>query len=879
MSGRKERRLELLLRVLLRVYPASFRESVGDDLVATMVSRWREVTGGGIGGHARFWLGEVPRFVLDGGLERSRAVRWPVARAGVEEIARALRSVHRSFSFHALAIAAIALGIGAATTMLAVTDAVVFRGLPYDRAGDLYLIWARFGELTFDSNSLPNAEAARAAVRSLEWIEGVHAWSPALTRAGEPVRANALDVTSGYLSGLGARATAGRLFSDGDFAAGAARVAVISHRLWQRLWGGDPGVVGREIRLDGAPHLVIGVMAGSWGDPEPIEAGSSTDVWLPVRADSSRTGWDFQLIGRASPGVDLAVLRRELSATGRRLSEEDPENRIDGAMLELEPVSLKERTIRGARGPLLLMLGAVGLLLLLTCANVANLYLSRGMARGSELSVRAALGASRWRLIRQLFSEALVTTGLGGTAGVIAGLIGLRAFVALAPAEIPRLREAAIDVRVLVLVLVCVTATGIVSGLLPAIHSSRGPAGEAGTRVTPGRARMRAQSAIVSVEIALALVLVIGSGLLLRSFATMLRVDPGFDPTDLTVAEIRPPGGREPAAQQQFFDEVLDRARSLPGVLNAAMIYTPPSLSGGLATRATANDAVGTSDPPFVRLTSAIGDPVEVLRMRLVSGRSFDESVRATDPLVVVLNEAAAKQIFPGIVDPVGRELRFGVAGSDAPLREVIGLVEDVTQRGRGMEREAQVYTPASQGPAFRYALTLRMRPGAPAPAAMIRSIVADVGGVPVDRIATMPELLSERDAEARFMTVLLTVFALLSLALAAVGTYGTASFAVAQRTGEIRIRMVLGAAGRRILGSLLRRAALIACTGLFAGTVAALVLSRFLERFVFGISTHDPLAFTAAIGVIGMAAVIASLVPAVRAARLDPNRVLRAGG
>jgi putative ABC transport system permease protein len=880
VRGRSEARVRGMLRRLLAVYPAEFREAMGEDLISTLTSRWRELTGSGRGlGWLRFWLGEVPRFVMDGLIERGRGIP-----GGAGDVLHAMRRIRRFPSFHALAIVGIMLGVGATTTIIAVTDAVVIRPLPYDHADDLYLIRSKFGEMTFGSNSLPNLTDVRSAVHSLEWIEGVHDWSPSLTGAGEPVRVSALDATRGYLPGLGARALSGRLFEDGDYEAGAPRVVVISWGLWQQVWGGDPGVIGLEIRLDGEPQVVVGVMARAWRDPEPIETGTATGVWLPVRADraarSRRDSYDFQLIGRALPHEDAGALRAELAAVGRRISEEHPDNAVNGSPLEFEPVSLKEQTIGGARGPLLLLLGAVAVLLLLTCANVANLFLSQGMTRHAELSVRAALGASRLRIARQLFTESLITVGLGGVGGIMAGAAGLGAFVALAPAAIPRLREASIDFRVLVLVLATILGTAIVTGLIPAMRSSARLNVESGSRATSSAHRLRAQAMVVSAEIALALVLLIGSALLLQSFSEILRVDPGFDPADLVVADIRPPGGREESAQRLFFEEVLDRARSLQGVTGAALMYSPPASTGGAWSRVTAENADATGPAaPFTRMTSTMGDAVRTLRMRLEAGRSLNGGEREGDPLVVVLNEAAAKSIFPGVVDPVGRRLRFGPAGSAAPLREVIGVVRDVTQRGRGEEREAQVYVPASQTRVFRYSLLLGMTPGSAVPAAAIRSIVSDVGGVPVDRIATMDALLSDRDAEARFLTVLLAVFAVLSLVLAAVGTYGTASFAITRRLPEIGIRMALGAAGPRILASLLGRAGVTLGLGLAAGTVTALVLTRFLERFVFGISTHDPVAFLTAGGVIAMSAFLASLVPALRAACIDPNRVLRAEG
>ncbi|MGD8278942.1 MAG: ABC transporter permease, partial [Gemmatimonadota bacterium] len=451
-------------------------------------------------------------------------------------------------------------------------------------------------------------------------------------------------------------------------------------------------------------------------------------------------------------------------------------------------------------------------------------------------------------------------------------------FVALAPVATPRLREAAIDVRVLGLALGITVLVAILSGLVPAFRSAgAGTVALRESRGSAGRRRLRFQSTLVAVEIALALILVTGSALLLRSFAALLRADPGFDASGLVVADIRPPGAIDAAGQRQFFERVLDRASGLSGVRGAGLLYTAPGSGGGMWSRISGEGA-DPSGPvaPFTRITPVMGDAFGTLGIRMRAGRAFG-AVRAGDPLVVVLNESAARAIFPGIENPVGRHLRFGVAGSDAPLREVVGVVDDVAQRGPGEEREAQIYAPAAQQRILRYSLVLRMQDGVPPPAGAIRALVNEVGsGVPVDRIATMNELFAESTAESRFLAFLLSTFALLALILAVVGTYGTASYAVTRRLREMGIRLALGAGGPSILGLMLGSAAAAVAAGVMAGTVMAFALSRFLASYVFGITAHDPLSFLAAAVLIALAAIVASLVPALRAARVDPNRVLR---
>lgn len=400
------------------------------------------------------------------------------------------------------------------------------------------------------------------------------------------------------------------------------------------------------------------------------------------------------------------------------------------------------------------------------------------------------------------------------------------------------------------------------------------------TRATAGRRRLRLQGALVSAEIALALILVTGSALLLRSFSALLRADPGFVASDLVVADIRPPGGIDRAGQRQFYGTVLERAETLPGVRHVSLLSTAPGISGGTWVRTSVEGAEpARPDGPFTRLNATMGDAFVTLGIQVRGRRSFD-AVTATDPLVVILNQSAAKQFFPGIEDPVGRRIRLGTATSNEPLREVIGVSGDISQRGPGEDAEPQIYAPASQAPAPRLSLVLRLNAGTPIPVDAIRTIVNEVGsGVPVDRIATVDELFADSTAEARFLAFLITTFAFLALALAAIGTYGTASYAVAQRMREMGIRLALGAAASSVLGLVLRNAFRTAAVGIITGTAAALVLTRFLESYVFGITVHDPIAFIVAGCVIGLSAILASLVPALRAARVDPNRVLRTEG
>ncbi|MGH7507296.1 MAG: ABC transporter permease, partial [Longimicrobiales bacterium] len=460
---------------LLVLYPAGFRRALGQDLVETAERRWREakrlhpMTGG-----ARFWWTEGLRFVVDGVFERLRTL--PVV---LDDLRHGWQQLRRTPGHHALAILTLALGIGATTTIFTVADAVVFRPLPYADAEALYLIHSRFGGMELSSNSLPNFRDLESSARTLSWLAAAHDASPALTdRSGEPERVSALYVTWNYLPGLGARVDAGRPFDRADYAPGAERVAIVSGTLARRRWGRATVAVGKSVRLDGVEHRVVGANAPSFRDPEPIESGAITDVWVPARegdgAFAHRDAYWFRLIARLAPGATPDAARRELTAAGRHLAAAYPSaNTVDADSLDFVLHALHESTVGDARQRLLLLLGAVALLLVLSCANVASLFLTRGVARTPELAVRSALGATRARLTAQLLAESLLTATVAGIVGGLMGFIGLRIFVAVAPPAIPRLHEVSVDVRALLFVVALTVITAIVFGTLPALRGAR----------------------------------------------------------------------------------------------------------------------------------------------------------------------------------------------------------------------------------------------------------------------------------------------------------------------------------------------------------------------------------------------------------------------
>jgi putative ABC transport system permease protein len=887
-----ERTVRRVLSGLLRLYPASFRDTLGDDLLETALERWRDAGGPRAAGALRFWASDGLRFGVDGVLERLRLLS-----SLMSDGREAWRQVIRRPAQHVLPVMTLSLGIAATATILTVTDAVVFRALPYPAAEQLYLIHSRFGALELSSNSLLNLRDLQSSVRTMSWIAGATDRSPALSApGGDAERVSSLMVTGEYLPGLGASVRIGRSFVNEDFAAGAPRVALVSHSLWQRRWGGTPQALGSIIQLDGVDHTVVGVMERGFRDPGPIESGVVTAVWTPAREGDRRhrDDYGFRLLGRLADGASLDAARRELSAAGARLSAAHPEiNRMQGQDLAFVLHALHERTVGSAESRLLLLLGAVALLLVLSCANVANLFFARGVARTSELAVRCALGATRARLTTQLFAESLLTAALAGVIGGALGFAGVRALVAAAPAGIPRLHEVTLDWRALAFMALLTALTAMIFGSVPALRASRNATVSAtAPRLTTTRAAQRVQSTLVAAEIALALVLVTGSALLLGSLRHLLRVDPGFDASDVTVVDVRPPvSANSHQLALDFYRSLMERARAAPGVTAAAMVHTTPGLAGGMWSRVTAEENValertGAARAPaagerpgqeLYRLNPVYGNALEVLDIPLLAGRAFENEPGMDDPYVIVINEAAARRFFPDVERPIGRRLMLAAADAQAPLREVIGIAGNVRQRGPEHDAEPQIYVPYGQRDVNRLSLIMEAGAAAGLSHDVIRSLVRDVdANVPIDRIESLGTRYAATSEQTRLLTLLVSLFAAIGLLLAAIGTYATTSHALARRMRELGIRMALGARTGAVFRLVLHRALVIAAAGIVAGMFLSLGLTRFLSSYIYGVAARDPATFAAAALLIGLCALLASVGPAIRATRVDPNHVLR---
>jgi putative ABC transport system permease protein len=637
-------------------------------------------------------------------------------------------------------------------------------------------------------------------------------------------------------------------------------------------------------------------MSPAFRDPEPIESGALTGLWIPVRAGDykDRDDFAFRVLGRLAPATTPALASQELSRAGHRLAAAHPaENRFNGVDLDFVLYPLHEATVKGARHQILLLLGAVMLLLILACANAASLFLARGVARSGELAVRSALGATRTRLALLLFNETLLIAGIAGGLGALLGALGLRAFVAAAPggpAGIPRLHELGIDVRALLLVIGLTALTALMFGILPAMRGASA-VGSAGARTTASKRTQRLQSALVAMEVAISLILVTGAGLLLTSVRHLLNVPPGFDASSVIVVDIRPPfSARTWEAERIFHRTLLERAASTPGVARVALAHLAPGTPGGAWTRVTPDTAVpsarvlepgkapayGTAPgPDFFAFNAVSNEFFELLRIPLRAGRLFQGD--AGGPLEVVLNESAARHFFPGVDRPLGRRLILGTPNADVPMREVVGIVGDVRQRGPARDAEPQIYLPYRQRDVNRLSLLLEPNRGTVVSTGTIRRIVRDVAPeVPVERIDFLAARYSATTAETRLLASLLTAFAAIGLLLAAIGTYATVSHAFSRRVREVAIRLALGADAARVLRLVLSRALAVGAIGIAAGLALTMLLARFLAGQLHGVTAHDPLTTVLAAGLIGTAILLAALRPAIRMARVDPNQVLR---
>jgi putative ABC transport system permease protein len=813
----------------------------------------------------------------------------------VQDFLYSLRSLRKAPGFAAVAILTLALGVGANTAIFSVINSVLLRPLPYRDAGRLVFVWNSNASLARSPLSPARFLDFRDRLGSLSMSAGICQFGVILTGGGSPEQIDGSSVSSNFFDVLGASPLLGN-----PFHAGVAdeRAVVLSYGLWVRRFGSDPRIVGRDITIDGTARRVHAVMRQDFGWPGVTggsTGGNMPELWIPgaVRdiprtpagdasenLSTNRTLGILRMVGRLRDGVTLEQARHEATVVAAQLAAEHPEtDRGRDAVI----VRLREQFFGPVTRPLAILLGAVAFVLVIACVNVAGLLLGRGSARRREIALRLALGATRRRIVRQLLTESLVLSVAGSAAGLLLAAWGLRALIALSPGGVLRLSDTRIDLPVLVFTVLLAIATGLLFGALPAWQVSGASPNEdlkdGGARGSEGVRGSRTRSMLVGAEIAIALMLLVGAGLLLRSFNALSAVDTGLDLRNLLTFTIAPPGGRAASGSQQraFYDSLLREIESLPGVNRAGAAVTLPIGGDDFSTLYTVE---GAPVPAPGQERSAGWQIVshgyfDSIGMRIVGGRGFREGDAADAAPVVIVNQTLARQCWPG-TDPVGRRLRLGRDPAE-PLMTVVGMVSDMRHRGPAAPPRPEIYQPLTQRSFGSMDFVVRTSVDPLTIVPLIRSRIARLApSLPMAHVGTMEQHVERSLSRPRFMSALTAAFGGLAVTLALVGIYGVMAASVSQRTREIAIRIALGARPLAVVRLITAEAASLAAAGVVAGLLGAWASSRVLAGLLFGVTPWDPITYIASATALFAVALAAAAIPARGAARIDGARVLR---
>lgn len=790
----------------------------------------------------------------------------------------AYRSLRGSKSTSLAVISTLALGIGVTTAVFSIVYGVLLRPLPYPDSDRLVRVWLSNPRQGIDKDitSYPNFADWRAQSRSIQGMAAVASAARNLTGAGEPRELSGAAVSEGYFGILRVAPVLGRVFTPEEESLSGPNVVILSHELWATQFGSDPAIVGRALSLSGVPYEVVGVMPRGLGEQ---------DFWIPLRPSAdlreSRGALWLPVIGRLAPGVTLEQAQTEMSAIARRLEQSYPEAN-DGMGVLLEP--LRASIVGDVRQPLLLLLGAVALVLLIACANIANVLLVRGTARRTEMAVRAALGASRRQLAMQVGVESLLLALAGGALGVLAAYACLQWLMGLAPPSLPRLDAIRLDGSVLGITAAVTVLCGMLFGLVPALEAGgRGPAEairQGGRGAVGGSAAERLRPVLVVSQFALAVMLLAGAGLMLRSFAKMQDVDPGFDASHVALVRLNLPASKYETPEQvnAFYDELLTSLRATPGVESAdaisdfvlgrlpnsaSIVVEGIELPQALERLPVAYDAV---TPGFVRTS----------RMRMLSGRGLLPTDKQGSSRVALVSETMARTFFRG-ADPVGARFAFGVPDSEDGWITIVGVVADARRSGPVEPVRPYVLMPHAQYTTRRLDIVIR---ATGEPLALLPQVRAAVHAIdaaqPIAGVRTLEQAFGETVAPRRFLMVLLSIFGGAACALAAIGIYGVMAYVVVRRTREIGVRIALGAPPGRVQRLVIAQAMAQAGIGLALGVAGALLLGGQIRAQLFGVAPGDPTTLVATVGLLALVALFASWLPARRAAAVDPTTAMR---
>jgi len=807
----------------------------------------------------------------------------------LQDLRHGIRMLRNAPGFTAVVLLTLSLGIGVNTLMFSAVNAILLRPLPYPDPERLVSVPSTRPSRGIDrmTVSLPDYQDWKAQSRSFESWAALMQDSFVLTGAGEPRQLRGARVSAAFFNLLGIGPALGRGFLSEEEQPGRHRVAVLSHALWQQQFGSDPAVVGRSITMNGASFTVVGVAPAGFQYPD-----SKIEVWVPL-AFSPGGGGDresrfLRVIGRLKPGVTPARARREMEGIARRLEQTYAENKGVGVLI----IPFRSDLVGDLSASLWMLQGAVAFVLLIACANVANLLLARSSSRRKEIALRLALGAGRVRLLRQLLTESLLLAAAGGVLGTLLAAWGLNLVLALVPGDLPRVDEISLDARVLAFTAGLSLVTGVLFGLLPARRATRvdlvDPLKEGGRQMIGGRRNRGTLKLLVVSEVALSLVLMVGAGLLTNSLLRLRAVNPGFDPENLLTVQLSLPVSKYPDAAKkgEFIRRALSGIGSLPRVLHAGATNDLPLGSTEFNRYYQMTEAEGRKsaarpeqEPP-VAVFEVTPGYFRAMGTPLLKGRAFGEQDDAGAPVVAIVNEAYVKRYLAD-GEPLGRRIRLGSPESWYPWMTVVGVVGEATLERLGQFPFPMVYTPHLQGTAIGTSptmiLAVRTDGDSPGLATAIRAQVHRIDpDQPLGEFRTMSSLVSRSLMEPRFQTVLLALFACLALVLAAIGIYGVIGYSVKARTCEIGIRVALGAGPRDVLKMVLQEGAALIVVGVGAGAVGALAAARLLSKFLFGVSATDPLTFVMVSLVLAGVGLLACYVPARRASKVDPMTALR---
>jgi putative ABC transport system permease protein len=804
-----------------------------------------------------------------------------------QDIRYAVRMLTKRAGFTAVAALTLALGVGANTAIFSVVEAVLLRDLPYPNAEKIVMVWERYRQNPDRNNVVgpANFKDWRAQAKSFDEMAAFYDVGLNLTGSDEPEEVASQVTTANLFNLLGVDAALGRTFTPEDVKAERLDIAVLGHDLWQRRFGGSRDIVGKTITLNGEKIVVIGVLPENfkWFIKEMSRSGKPAQLWLPTglsKPTRENSGRYMQSVARLAPGVSLEQAQVEMNTIAARLESQYVDYN-KGWSIKLVP--LRDQISGEIRPALLVLLGAVGCVLLISCVNVASLLLARAAGRHKEMAVRSAMGAGRRRIIRQLLTESLLLALLGGLLGLLLSRWCVQGLVALSPANLISVEEVVVSLPVLAFTLAVSLLTGIVFGLAPALEASRVKLSETlkeSSRGATGSARgRRMRNVLVVVEVGLALVLLVGAGLMIRSFMRLQGINPGFDAENVLTMRLALPGSKYSEASQvvNFYREAVGNIGTLPGVISASATSAPPFAGLGSATSFTIEGRP--APPPGEELSTDVrvveGEYFRALKIPVVAGRTFNQQEMQADRKVAVINESMARLHFPS-ENPIGKSLRVEMMLDPQPT-EIIGIVGDARYGTLEGELRPMVYWPSPQLPHHGMTLVLRTSVEPESVAAAARREIQKIDkDQPVSEVRTMEGWLSEYTARTRFGTLLLAGFALLALILAAIGIYGVMSHSVVQRQNEIGVRMALGAKARDVLLLVIRQGLALVLVGVALGLLGALALTRVLSSLLYEVSATDPLTFAAIALLLTAVSCFACYLPARRAARVDPLTAMR---